>query len=135
MSVSDTINQAPVVTMPSVASWTQLDTNHAKISLIGDVNIYSLGGIWAQIQNNQQTWLTQFSGDELNAARLTFDASQASAMDGAAIAFLINAQEVQEKAGAQFELQGLESRYQPLLKEFQPISNLFPAVLPKPKIN
>jgi phospholipid/cholesterol/gamma-HCH transport system permease protein len=66
---------------------------------------------------------------------LTFDASQALAMDGAAIAFLINAQEVQEKAGAQFELQGLESRYQPLLKEFQPISNLFPAVLPKPKIN
>ena len=135
MSVSDTINQAPVVTMPSVASWTQLDTNHAKISLIGDVNIYSLGGIWTQIQNNQQTWLNQFSGNELKAARLTFDASQASAMDGAAIAFLINAQEVQEKAGAQFELQGLESRYQPLLKEFQPISNLFPAVLPKPKIN
>ena len=135
MSVSNTINQAPVVTMTSVASWTQLDTNHAKISLIGDVNIYSLGGIWTQIQNNQQTWLNQFSGNELKAARLTFDASQASAMDGAAIAFLINAQEVQEKAGAQFELQGLESRYQPLLKEFQPISNLFPASVPKPKIN
>ena len=35
--------------------------------------------------------------------------------------------------GAQFQLQGLASRYQPLLNEFDPIKNLFPVPVVKPK--
>lgn len=133
MSVSDTISPTSSVTSAPVAVWSQLDVNHAKITLSGDVNIYSLGGIWTQIKDAQNAWLATIATNDLKSATLTFDASQVTLMDGAAIAFLISAQETQEKAGAQFNLQGLQPRYQPLLKEFQPISDLFPVPAVKPK--
>lgn len=46
---------------------------------------------------------------------------------------MIGVQEAQQKAGAKFEVQGLDTRYQPLLKEFDPIANLFPVPVEKPK--
>lgn len=133
MSVSDTISSASVVTSAPVATWVQIDVGQAKITLTGDVNIYSLGGIWTLIRDKQNAWLSKLAASDLKDAVLTFDASQVTSMDGAAIAFLINAQEAQEKAGAQFNLQGLQNRYQPLLKELQPISNLFPVPAVKPQ--
>lgn len=133
MSVSDTISLISTPAGPSVATWTQLDEVHAKITLNGDIDIYSLGGIWTKIQDAQNTWLSKISRNDVKSATLTFDASQVTSMDGAAIAFLIDTQEIQEKAGAQFDLQGLQARYQPLLKELQPIDNLFPVPTVKPK--
>ena len=133
MSVSDTNSPASAVSSPPVAAWTQLDASHAKITLSGNVNTYSLGGIWTQMQDAQTAWLAKIAADNLKSATLTFEASQVTYMDGAAIAFLIDTQEIQEKAGAQFDLQGLQPRYQPLLKELQPIDKLFPVPAVKPK--
>ena len=133
MSVSDTNSPASAVSSPPVAAWTQLDASHAKITLSGNVNTYSLGGVWTQMQEAQNAWLAKIATDDLKSATLTFEASQVTYMDGAAIAFLINTQEVQERAGAQFDLQGLQPRYQPLLKELQPIGKLFPSSAVKPK--
>uniref|UniRef100_B1XUH9 Uncharacterized protein n=1 Tax=Polynucleobacter necessarius subsp. necessarius (strain STIR1) TaxID=452638 RepID=B1XUH9_POLNS len=45
-------------------------------------------------------------------------------MDGAGVAFLIALEEAQTVCGG---------KYQPLLKEFDPISNLFPIPAEKPK--
>ena len=133
MSVSDTISSGLTVTSTPVAQWVQIDSSRAKIILTGDANIYSLGGVWSQVQDAQNAWLAKITPNDLKSASLSFDAAQVTSMDGAAIAFLIGGQEIQEKAGAQFELQGLQPRYQPLLKEFQPISNLFPVPAVKPK--
>ena len=133
MSVSDTISPASTDTNTPVAVWSQPDASRAKITLTGDVNIYSLGGVWTQVQDAQNAWLAKIAANDLKNATLTFDAAQVTSMDGAAIAFLISTQETQEKAGAQFDLQGLEARYQPLLKELQPIANLFPVPAVKPK--
>ena len=133
MSVSDTNSSASVVSSPPVAAWAQLDASHAKITLNGNVNTYSLGGVWTQMQEAQNAWLAKIATNDLKNATLTFEASQVTYMDGAAIAFLIDTQEIQEKAGAQFDLQGLQPRYQPLLKELQPIDKLFPVSAVKPK--
>jgi phospholipid/cholesterol/gamma-HCH transport system permease protein len=46
---------------------------------------------------------------------------------------LIDVQEAQQKVGGTFTLTGLDARYQPLLKEFDPISNLFPTPVVKPQ--
>jgi phospholipid/cholesterol/gamma-HCH transport system permease protein len=133
MSVSDTISPVSLVTSPPVLAWSQLDASHAKITLSGDVDIYSLGGIWTQVQESQNTWLSKIAASDLKNASLILDAANVTSMDGAAIAFVINTQEAQVKAGAQFDLQGLQERYQPLLKELQPITNLFPVPAVKPK--
>jgi len=61
------------------------------------------------------------------------DASQVSSFDGAGIAFLIGVEEAQHKVGGKFEVVGLDARYQTLLHEFDPISNLFPIPVEKPK--
>ena len=127
MSISDAIS--PVSESP-VAVWTQTDASAAKVALSGVVNVYSLGGVWTQVRSSQDSWLTQ--GDTKNKS-LIFDASQVTSLDGAGIAFLIGVQEAQIKAGAKFELVGLSERYQPLLSEFNPIANLFPVPVIKPK--
>ena len=127
MSISNAIS--PVSESP-IAVWTQSDASSAKVTLSGVVNVYSLGGIWTQVRASQDSWLT--NGDAKSKS-LLFDASQVSSLDGAGIAFLIGVQEAQAKAGAKFELVGLNDRYQPLLKEFNPISNLFPVAVEKPK--
>ena len=127
MSISDTIS---TVSEAPVAVWSQVDANSAKVSLSGVLNAYSLGGVWTQIRDSQDEWLKQ--GDS-KAKSLSVDCASAASLDGAGIAFLIAIQEAQINAGAKYELSGLAPRYQPLLKEFDPISNLFPVPAAKPK--
>jgi phospholipid/cholesterol/gamma-HCH transport system permease protein len=127
MSISDpTISSA----LAPVATWSQVDQTHAQVCLSGVVNVYSLAGVWTQISQQQAAWLKQGSG---KGQHLTFDASKVSSLDGSAFAFLIDIQEAQQKGGGDFEIVGLDPKYQPLLHEFDPISNLFPVPTPKPK--
>ena len=133
MSVSETNSAVSPKTSTPVAVWSQIDASHAKITLSGVVNVYTLGGVWTQIKDSQNAWLANIPASILPNASLVFDASQVTSLDGAGIAFLIGVQESQQKARAKFELQVLESRYQPLLHEFDPISNLFPVPVVKPK--
>ena len=118
------------VSDPRVAVWLQTDANNAKVQVGGNVNVYSLGGVWTQIRDSQDSWLKQ--GDS-KSKTLIFDASKVTFLDGAGIAFLIGIEEAQATAGARFNLVGLDARYEPLLKEFNPISNLFPVPAVKPK--
>jgi len=127
MDISKSSSEASIA---PVAIWALADASNAKVILSGKVNVYSLGGVWAQIRTNQNDWLAQGSPKNKN---LIFDASKVDSLDGAGIAFLIDLQETQEKAGGTFSLQGLDPRYQPLLKEFDPITNLFPAPVIKPQ--
>ncbi len=127
MSISDTIS---AVSEAPVAVWSQVDANSAKVSLSGIVNVYSLGGVWTQIRDSQDAWLKQ--GDS-KAKTLSVNSASVTSLDGAGIAFLIAIEEAQTNAGAKYELSGLDPRYQPLLKEFDPISNLFPVPAAKPK--
>ena len=127
MSTSDTIS---AVSDAPVAVWSQIDANNAKVLMSGNVNVYSLGGVWTQIRNSQDVWLKQ--GDSKSKS-LTFDASKVTFLDGAGIAFLIGIEEAQTTAGAKFDVVGLDPRYEPLLTEFNPIGNLFPVPVVKPK--
>ena len=127
MSISDTIS---IDSKAPVAIWAEIDANSANVSLSGIVNVYSLGGVWTQIRQSQDAWFKQ--GDN-KAKTITVDASKISSLDGAGIAFLISLEEAQTIAGGKFSLTGLDSRYEPLLKEFDPIGNLFPTPVLKPK--
>ncbi|MBU3622108.1 ABC transporter permease [Polynucleobacter sp. CS-Odin-A6] len=127
MSISN--SSPPMLTAP-VAIWSQADPMHAQVTLSGTVNVYSLGEVWTDVSEKQTIWLGQGDGKDRS---LIFDATNVSSLDGSAFAFLIDIQEAQKKAGGQFEIQGLDPKYQPLLQEFDPISNLFPAPIPKPK--
>lgn len=115
-----------------VAVWTQLDQGRAQLILSGAVNVYSLAGVWSEVREKQATWLARGGG---KGQSLVFDASRVSSLDGSAFAFLIDMEEAQQKAGGQFEIQGLDPKYQPLLHEFDPINKLFPDPAPKPKVN
>jgi len=127
MSISDTIS---IDSKAPVAIWAEVDANSANVSLSGIVNVYSLGGVWTQIRQSQDAWFKQ--GDN-KAKTITVDASKIASLDGAGIAFLISLEEAQTIAGGKFSLTGLDSRYEPLLKEFDPIGNLFPTPVLKPK--
>ncbi|MEA9567765.1 ABC transporter permease [Polynucleobacter sp. AP-Nickl1-40-C4] len=127
MSTSDTIS---AVSDTPVAVWSQVDANNAKVLMSGNVNVYSLGGVWTQIRDSQDVWLKQGDGKSKS---LTFDASKVTFLDGAGIAFLIGIEEAQTTAGAKFDVVGLNPRYEPLLTEFNPIGNLFPVPVVKPK--
>ena len=127
MSISDTIS---AVSDAPIAIWAVVDANSAKVSLSGAVNVYSLGSVWTQIRDSQDAWFKQ--GDN-KSKTLTVDTSKVASLDGAGFAFLIALEEAQATVGGKFELLGLESRYQPLLNEFDPISNLFPVPVVKPK--
>ena len=127
MSSSDTIS---AVSDAPVAVWSQVDANNAKVLMSGNVNVYSLGGVWTQIRDSQDVWLKQGDGKSKS---LTFDANKVTFLDGAGIAFLIGIEEAQTTAGAKFDVVGLDPRYEPLLTEFNPISNLFPVPVVKPK--
>ena len=116
--------------MAPVAVWSQADASHAQVSLSGAVNVYSLAGVWTDIREKQRLWLGQGNAQSHS---LVFDASKVSSLDGAAFAFLIDVREAQQKAGGQFAIQGLDPKYQPLLHEFDPITNLFPVPTPKLK--
>lgn len=127
MSISD-----PQIStkLAPVAVWSQIDRAHAQVSLSGVVNVYSLSGVWTNICDQHAAWLAQGGG---KGQLLVFDASQVASLDGSAFAFLIDIQETQQKKGGQFQIQGLDPKYQPLLHEFDPITNLFPAPVIKPK--
>jgi phospholipid/cholesterol/gamma-HCH transport system permease protein len=113
-----------------VAIWHQQDRNRAQVALSGILDVYSLAGVWTQIRQQQTLWLEQGGGKN---QILTLDAAQVSSLDGAAFAFLIDVEEAQQKAGGAFVIQGLDPKYEPLLKEFDPIDKLFPSLAPKPK--
>jgi phospholipid/cholesterol/gamma-HCH transport system permease protein len=113
-----------------VAVWSKIDDVNAKVLMSGNIDVYSLGRVWAQIRETQNAWLGQ---DAQKKKTLTLDASQVTSFGGAGIAFLIDLEEAQQKSGGIFSLVGFEARYQPLLKEFDPIANLFPAPVVKPK--
>jgi phospholipid/cholesterol/gamma-HCH transport system permease protein len=114
-----------------VGVWLQTDATHAQVALSGVVNVYSLAGVWTDIREKQNAWL----GQNAQGCSLVFDASKVSSLDGSAFAFLIDVQEAQQKAGGQFDIQGLDPKYQPLLREFDPIKNLFPIPAQKQKRN
>ena len=118
------------LTVAPVAIWSQTDLTLAQASLSGQVNVYSLAGVWTDVRQKQTAWLEQGGGKTQS---LIFDASKVSSLDGSAFAFLIDVQETQQKAGGKFEIQGMDPKYQPLLHEFDPINNLFPVPTPKPK--
>jgi phospholipid/cholesterol/gamma-HCH transport system permease protein len=105
----------------SIAKWDLFNAETAKVTITGKVDVYSLGNVWSRIREQQDAWL-KTSGQH----QLTFDASAVSSFDGAGIAFLIDIEKVQQAAGGTFALVGLDPRYEPLLKEFDPINNLFP---------
>lgn len=115
-----------------VAIWSQTNATHAQVTMSGVVNVYSLAGVWTDIRQKQNLWLGQGNAQSCS---LVFDASQVSSLDGSAFAFLIDVQEAQQKAGGQFDIQGLDPKYQPLLREFDPINNLFPVPAVKQKNN
>ena len=115
-----------------VAIWSQLDGLRAQVTLSGAVNVYSLASVWTDIREKQNLWLGQGNAQ---AHLLIFDASKVSSLDGAGFAFLIDVEQAQQKAGGQFQIQGLDSKYEPLLHEFDPVSHLFPTATPKSKIN
>jgi phospholipid/cholesterol/gamma-HCH transport system permease protein len=127
MSISDP-NSSNLIS--PVAVWSQVDASHAQVSLSGAVNVYSLAGVWSDVRKQQNQWLEQGS---TQAHSLIFDASKVSSLDGSAFAFLIDMQEAQNKAGGQFDIQGLDPKYQPLLREFDPINKLFPVPTVKQK--
>ena len=133
MGVSDTISPISQSSNQPIAVWSQTDANNAKIVLSGVVNVYTLGGVWTQMRDAQAAWLAKIPQTDLSKATLIFDASAVTSLDGAGIAFLIGLEEAQQSVGAQFQIQGLASRYQPLLNEFDPIKNLFPVPVVKPK--
>ncbi len=117
LSPLNSVSNAPV------AVWGQSGVSNAQVTLSGVINVYSLGGVWTQIRESQDAWLAQ--GDS-KAKTVIVDAAKVSSLDGAGIAFVISVEEAQTAAGGKFELVGLDPRYQPLLKEFDPIGNLFP---------
>lgn len=103
----------------------------AKVVMSGHVNVYTLEGVWTQIRQEQDAWLA--TGVSSQNHSLTLDASQVTSLDGSGFAFLIDLEQAQLKAGAHFAIDGLDTRYQPLLREFEPIANLFPVPVIKPK--
>ena len=130
MSASDTISAVSVASDTPVAVWSQTYINNAKVILSGNINVYTLGGVWTQILDAQDAWLKQ--GDS-KSKTLIFDASKVVFIDGAGIAFLIGVEQVQITSGGKFDVLGLDTRYEPLLNEFNPISHLFPVPVVKPK--
>jgi phospholipid/cholesterol/gamma-HCH transport system permease protein len=120
----------PLDQIQPVAVWSKIDDVNAKVLMSGNIDVYSLGSVWAQIRETQNAWLGQ---DAQKKKTLTLDASQVTSLGGAGIAFLIDLEEAQQKSGGSFSLVGFDARYQPLLKEFDPITNLFPAPVVKPK--
>jgi phospholipid/cholesterol/gamma-HCH transport system permease protein len=114
------------------AIWSQVDPMHAQVTMSGAVNVYSLAGVWTDIRQKQSLWLAQGNAQGRS---LIFDASKVSSLDGSAFAFLIDVEEAQKKSGGQFEIRGLDPKYQPLLREFDPIQNLFPVPTQQQKSN
>ena len=105
----------------SIAKWVLVDSENAKVLITGKVDVYSLTNVWTQIREQQDAWLKSSVSHSL-----VFDATHITSLDVAGIAFLIDLEETQQKSGGKFSIVGLDPKYEPLLKEFDPIVNLFP---------
>lgn len=111
----------------ATAAW-QASGSLARLTLAGHVNAHTLGNIWHRIRTQQADWLTG-SGNATPADSkpvLTIDLAQIGYLDGAGIAFLIDLQHAQQRAGGSTELCNLDARYQPLMAQYQPFDNLYP---------
>jgi len=106
----------------TLADW-HCEGSVATLNLSGHLNAHTLSGLWSKAKNDQSTWLAQ-SGPN---SRLTIDLQQVTYLDGAGIAFIIDLTHSQEAAGGTLTLANLDARYQPLIDQYQPINNLFPA--------
>ena len=122
------VTTEPPSTEASIAKWVMVDPGSAKVIIAGKVDVYSLANTWTQVRAQQDEWLKTAGSHSL-----VFDATNISSLDGSGIAFLIDLEEAQQKAGGQFSVVGLDPKYEPLLKEFDPIVNLFPVPVVKPK--
>lgn len=109
-------------TQAAFADW-QSSGNCATLTLKGHFNAHTLGGLWSRARHDQSTWLSNAGA----ASQLTIDLQQVAYLDGAGIAFLIDLQHTQETSGGMVTLLNLDKRYEPLLREYQPIDTLFPA--------
>ena len=93
------------------AALTILNDSHASLVLRGTLDIYALGAVWSPIRAAQNTWLASGTSKQ---KILEVDAAQIESLDGAGIAFIIDVQEAQMNAKAEFVMPNLAARYQPL---------------------
>ena len=118
-----TITTAPTSAIEHADAVWQADGAEARLTLSGHFNAHTLGnGLWTRSRTAQTTWL---SGNGQGKS-LTIDLAQVTYLDGAGIAFVIDMQHGQQAAGGTVTLQHLDTRYEPLLAQYQPIDNLFP---------
>jgi len=103
--------------------WEVLSPQKAKLTLTGSLDTDSIAKIWKDVTDRQALWI---KNNPTSQKSLTIDASNISYLDGSGVAFLIDIQHQLEMNQGQFELIGLDSRYQALLSRFNPIESLYP---------
>jgi len=103
--------------------WEVLSPQKAKLTLTGSLDTDSIAKIWKDVTDRQALWI---KNNPTSPKSLTIDASNISYLDGSGVAFLIDIQHQLEMNQGQFELIGLDSRYQALLSRFNPIESLYP---------
>ena len=110
--------------------WEVLSPQKAKLTLTGSLDTDSIAKIWKDVTDRQGLWMKNNSSSQKS---LTIDASNISYLDGSGVAFLIDIQHQQEINQGQFELNGLDPKYQTLLNRFHPIDPLYPKPIKKEK--
>jgi len=106
----------------SNATWHLYSPALAKLELQGILNIHALQDCWRKIRKAQDEWLLLSAPSQ----HLEIDASKVTYLDGAGVAFLIDVQHAQLNAQREIKIVGLAERFQPLLKQFEPIEKFFP---------
>jgi len=107
----------------SIATWQVNTPQLAKLVLQGNVTIHTLQHVWRTIRDAQEQWLKIPSA---LSKILVINATNVTYLDGAGVAFLIDLQHAQQKSQYEVEIIGLAERFLPLLKQFEPIEQLFP---------
>ena len=110
--------------------WEVLSPQKAKLTLTGSLDTDSIAKIWKDVTDRQGLWTKNNPSSQKS---LTIDASNISYLDGSGVAFLIDIQHQQEVNQGQFELIGLDPKYQTLLNRFHPIDPLYPKPIKKEK--
>jgi phospholipid/cholesterol/gamma-HCH transport system permease protein len=100
-----------------------LSPQKAKLTLTGSLDTDSIAKIWKDVTDRQALWI---KNNPTSPKSLTIDASNIIYLDGSGVAFLIDIQHQLEMNQGQFQLIGLDSRYQALLSRFNPIESLYP---------
>jgi len=111
--------------------WEVLSPQKAKLTLTGSLDTDSIAKIWKDVTDRQGLWMKNNSSSQKS---LTIDASSISYLDGSGVAFLIDIQHQQEINQGQFDLIGLDPKYQTLLNRFHPIDPLYPKPIKKKKM-